>query len=98
MAMNSLDYGPLLEKAGLLLKKANEGKAQSRECAMAGRQQFTHRHPNTVNGTPLYNAGLDVDDQVLSLDGKPLKKQADLMEVLKAHKPGDKLDIEYGSS
>jgi predicted metalloprotease with PDZ domain len=90
-----LDYGPLLEKAGLLLKKANEGKA------WAGNVQWREGNnaliiaSNTVNGTPLYNAGLDVDDQVISLAGKPLKKQADLMEVLKAHKPGDKLDIEY---
>lgn len=90
-----LDYNPLLEKAGLLLKKANEGKA------WAGNVQWRENNnaliiaSNTVNGTPLYNAGLDVDDTVLSLDGKPLKKQADLMEVLKAHKPGDKLDIEY---
>jgi predicted metalloprotease with PDZ domain len=90
-----LDYGPLLEKAGLLLKKANEGKA------WAGNVQWREGNnsliiaSNTVNGTPLYNAGLDVDDQVISLAGKPLKKQADLMDVLKAHKPGDKLDIEY---
>jgi predicted metalloprotease with PDZ domain len=90
-----LDYGPLLEKAGLLLKKANEGKAWVGNVQWREGNNALIIASNTVNGTPLYNAGLDVDDQVISLAGKPLKKQADLMEVLKAHKPGDKLDIEY---
>jgi len=29
------------------------------------------------------------------LNGKPLRKQSDLTELLKSHKPGDRLDIEY---
>ncbi len=50
---------------------------------------------NTVIGTPLYNAGLDIDDQLLTLDGKPVKKTADLEPILKEHKPGDAIQVEY---
>lgn len=90
----SFSYAGLLEKAGLVLKKANEQKAwmgsvQYRE---AGNLAIAS---NTVIGTPLYNAGLDVDDQLISLDGKPVKKQSDLEAILKEHKPGDNIPVEY---
>ncbi|WP_127130081.1 M61 family metallopeptidase [Pseudoflavitalea rhizosphaerae] len=90
-----LDYAPLLEKAGLLLKKANEGKAWIGNVQWKDGANSLTIASNSVNGTPLYNAGLDVDDQILSLNGKPLRKQSDLTGLLKSHKPGDKLDIEY---
>ena len=89
-----LDYAPLLEKAGLSLKRANEGKAWIGNVQWKEGNTLTISS-NTVIGTPLYNAGLDIDDQVISLAGKPLKKQTDLAEVLKAHKPNDQLNIEY---
>lgn len=90
-----LDYAPLLEKAGLLLKKAHEGKAWIGNVQWKDGANSLTIASNTVNGTPLYNAGLDVDDQILSLNGRPLRKQSDLTGLLKSHKPGDKLDIEY---
>lgn len=91
-----LDYAPLLEHAALQLKRANEGKAWVGNVQFRDGEQSLIITSNTVIGTPLYNAGLDVDDEIISLNGKPLRKKADLIELLKQHKPGDKLDIEYG--
>jgi predicted metalloprotease with PDZ domain len=90
----SFNYKPLLEKAGLALKKPNEGKA------WIGNVQYKEGAnlsiaSNTIIGTPLYNAGLDTDDQLLSLDGKPVKKQSEIESILKEHKPGDVIKIEY---
>lgn len=90
-----LDYAPLLEKAGLILRKANEGKAWIGRVQLRDGNNSLTIASNTVIGTPLYNAGLDIDDEILSLNGKSLKKQAELNELLKSHNPGDKLDIEY---
>lgn len=90
-----IDYGALLNKAGLQLKKANEGKAWVGNVQWREGNNALAIASNTVIGTPLYNAGLDVDDEIISLNGKPLRKKDDLMELLKSHKPGDKLDIEY---
>ncbi|MDF2189485.1 PDZ domain-containing protein [Paraflavitalea sp. CAU 1676] len=90
----SFDYKPLLAKAGLILKKANETKA------WIGNVQYKEGNnlaiaSNTVIGSPLYNAGLDVDDQIITLDGKPVKKQSDIEAILKDHKPGDAIQVEY---
>lgn len=90
----SFNYAPLLERAGLTLKKQQESKAWIGNVQYKDGEVLTIAS-NTVIGTPLYKAGLDVDDQLLRLDGKPLKKQADLMEVLKDHKPGEQLSLEY---
>ena len=90
----SFNFQPLLEKAGLLLKKADENKA------WMGNVQFRQGegaviNSNTVIGTPLYKAGLDVDDQLISIDNKPIKKQEDVQQYLAGYKPGDKVSLEY---
>jgi predicted metalloprotease with PDZ domain len=91
----SFSYAPLLEKAGLVLKKAEEGKA------WIGRVQYKEATTglsiitNTVIGTALYNAGIDVDDILVSLDGKPVKKQTELEAILKEHKPGEAVAVEF---
>lgn len=90
----SFNYKPLLEKAGLVLKKASEGKA------WIGNVQYREGNTlaigsNTIIGSPLYQAGLDVDDELLEMDGKPLKKQTDIADMLKNHKPGDRINLVY---
>ncbi|MFT3824288.1 MAG: M61 family peptidase [Chitinophagaceae bacterium] len=85
----SLDYKPLLAKAGLLLKKSEEGKP------WLGNIQFkngTTIGNNTIIGTPLYEAGLDIDDQLVQINGQPV---VSLSELLKTCKVGDKLNVEY---
>jgi predicted metalloprotease with PDZ domain len=88
----SLNYKPLLAKAGLLLKVANAGKPW---LSMQFKEGTTTISSNTIIGTPSYHAGLDIDDQLLQLDGKPVSKQADIADILKEHKPGDKLAVTY---
>jgi predicted metalloprotease with PDZ domain len=89
----SFNYAPLLEKAGLLLKKQNPGKVY------IGQVQFeegsTKISSNTVIGTPLYNAGLDFDDVIVSIDGKLVARPADISEILNTHKIGDVVNVQY---
>ena len=90
----SFNYKPLLEKAGLVLRKASEGRA------WLGNLQYREGNAlaiasNTVIGTPLYAAGLDIDDELLEIDGKAVKKQSDIADILKIRKPGDSLHIVY---
>lgn len=89
----SFDYKPLLEKAGLTLKKPQAGKA------WMGQVQFTEQtttiNSNTIIGTPLYNAGLDYEDVIVQLDGKPVSKPADITEIISHHKPGDAVNLQY---
>jgi predicted metalloprotease with PDZ domain len=89
----SFNYAPLLEKAGLTLKKQSAGKAWLGQVQFA--EGTTTINSNTVIGTPLYNAGLDVDDVIVQLDGKLVARVADINEILSTHKPGEAIAIQF---
>lgn len=90
----AIDYGLLLSGAGFLLKKAGQGKA------WIGNVRYTEKEglwiaSNTLRGTPLYAAGLDVDDQILSIDNQTIRSSSDLNKLLAAHQPGATVAISY---
>ena len=88
------DYNTSLEYAGLTVKKTNEGKP------WIGNPRFNEQGvltiiSNTVIGTPLYEAGIDIGDQLIRIDGKPIKNVKELNETLQLRKPGDQVEIVY---
>jgi len=88
------DYSTSLGYAGLMLKKTSEGKA------WIGNPRYNEQgsltiNSNTIAGTPLYEAGLDIGDQIVSVDGKPTKTIKELNDVLQAHKPGEQVELVY---
>jgi len=90
----AIDYGSLLSAAGLVLKKTAAGKA------WIGNTRYTDKDGliiagNTVRGTPLYDAGLDIDDKIESIDNQPVKTAEELGRVLDAHSPGAAVIIHY---
>jgi len=50
-----------------------------------------------VGGSPADNIGVKPDDIITKLDGKPLKGQQDLAEIIKKKKVGDKIELEIYS-
>ncbi len=50
---------------------------------------------NTLRGTPLYDAGLDVDDKILAVDNQDTRTQADLNKVLDRLHPGSAVAVRY---
>lgn len=94
-----VDLKPLLANAGFLLRKEFPGKAvinfgNARINFEGDRPVITE---NTLIGSPLYQAGVDQDDILLSLDGKAVTNARDLQRILAAHKPGDTLSLSYES-
>lgn len=87
------DYENLLAKAGFQLRKARPGKiwldAQFRDQGGA----VVVGGPTLRNG-PLYKAGLDRGDKILSFDGQPVSSSSDVQAMLEKHKPGDTISIE----
>ena len=89
------DFAPLLAQAGLVLKPARP------EAAWAGSAQV--RATGTalmVAGapapqTPLYEAGLDRGDQIVSVDGTAMESDAAWAGMLQAHRPGDVVQIRF---
>lgn len=88
------DYAKLLLNAGLVLRKANSGQAY----AGFGNLNATDGKVTllqTSKGTPAYQAGLDVGDVILSIDGREATDASVIDQVTKAHKPGDVVEIKY---
>lgn len=88
------DYAKLLLNAGLILRKANPGRA----FAGFGKINLLDGKlilGQTLMGTPAYQAGLDVDDVLLTIDGITLKDLASVTAAVDARKPGDVLKVTY---
>ncbi|GAB3946863.1 M61 family metallopeptidase [Spirosoma harenae] len=91
----SIDYASLLAKAGLTLKKAQEGKAWMGTVRYSETDKGLTITNNTVRDTPLYKAGLDIDDVISSFAGKTVSKLTDISSILDQHKPGEVVQISY---
>ena len=92
-----IDYTTLLAPAGFLLRPAEEGQQTH---GSANTRSFTEKEGllignNTVRGTPVYDAGLDVDDKILSIDNQDIRTLADLNNVLARLHPGVAVEIRY---
>lgn len=88
------DYAKLLLNAGFVLRKAFPGQAYTG----FGRLRFEDGKvllPQTIQGTPAYLAGLDVDDTILDIDGVTMKDIAAINTLTAAHQPGDMVVIHY---
>ena len=90
---------PLLAKAGFLMQKENAGKAV---LSFGGNKiDFEKPEPtissNTTVGSPLYKAGLDRGDAIISISGKTIADARVLQQILVAHAAGDSLAIQYKS-
>lgn len=88
---------PLLTAVGVIGENANAGKASIGAIALKvenGKAEVT----NTIQkGSPVYEAGLETGDIVISFDGKQLTSMDQLKEILDTKKPGDLIPITFNS-
>ncbi|WP_037361497.1 M61 family metallopeptidase [Asinibacterium sp. OR53] len=91
----SIDYATLLAKAGYELKNASEGKATLGVSAQPDGQGRLVITRNTTKGTAAYEAGLDINDELLSFDGTTVKTMTDINDFLQQKKPGDMITVRY---
>lgn len=92
-----IDFTTLLGRAALLVRKAGAGEAS---LGGVGFTRDTGRvviATNTLVGSPLYQAGLDRGDRIVSLDGKPLSATSDVQAIVGAHQPGDRIEVVFES-
>jgi len=90
-----IDYDALLAPAGFMLKKTEEGRAWIGNPRAFSEKEGLLIEANTLRGTPVYNAGLDIDDKILGLDNQDIRTIADLNTVLAKSKPGATLEIRF---
>lgn len=86
------DFGPLLAQAALQLRKANTAKAWVGPAPLGNDNALAN---GTIVGTPLYRAGLDRGDRIISLGGAPIANGGDWEQALARYKPGDSAEIRF---
>lgn len=89
------NYETLLAPAGFAVQKSAPGKAWIGRIRYTPGQNGIAIAGNTVRGMPLYEAGLDADDVLLTMDNKFIKRQDDVNTILNTHQPGDKVPVSY---
>jgi predicted metalloprotease with PDZ domain len=101
----AIDYAGLFAKAGYDLVNPNKGLPAigifsggfggRGLAAPANDQNKLIIDRNTTKGTAAYEAGLDINDEVLKLDDTDVRSTADVTNFLKSKKPGDAVAVLY---
>jgi predicted metalloprotease with PDZ domain len=91
------DFAALLAPAGLLLHPADSGAAFLGLVDLDYDSAGATIAANTLIGSPLYDAGLDRGDRIVTLDGRPLTADSVWQTVKAAHRPGDTIPVVYDS-
>ncbi|QHT65965.1 M61 family metallopeptidase [Rhodocytophaga rosea] len=87
-------YKSLLAQAGMLLENANPGQASLGYVALRFSNEGAQIQSPVLRGSPLYLAGMESGDIILSIDGaKPT--QENYKALLQQKKPGDTLSIVF---
>ena len=89
------DYAPLLQKAGFELTRPGAGKPWLGSANWVSRNNEAVVGSNTLRDSPLYRAGLDVDDVLTELDGHTINQVSAIADILSQHRPGDVLPLTY---
>jgi len=88
------DYAHLLARAGFVVRKRTPGSAWLGDLRIDTRNGV--RVGALIPPTwPVYRSGLEQDDLLQQLDGRPINGEGDISTVLHQHKPGDSLSIVF---
>lgn len=88
------DYASLFKKMGVTYTNRAEGRASigGNIRNQRGGWQLTG---NATVGSPIYKAGVESEDVILSIAGTTLTDDSNINEIIAAHKPGDTIEIKY---
>lgn len=89
------DLAPLFARAGLKLRLKNGSSAYAGPAGLKVDGQKATLSGNAVPGTPLYAAGLEGGDEIVSVGGVAIDSEADWNRFLGQRAPGDEVEIRY---
>ena len=90
-------YADLLRRGGFVLRAAKVGMAWLGDVPVryeGGKALVTAA---TLMGSPVYQAGVDRNDRIVSIDGRAMAGAGDWNAVLASHQPGDAVPLVYES-
>lgn len=88
------DYKSLFASVGVNFGKANPGKA-SLGTNIRIENGVGELRSNAIKGSPVYDAGIESTDEILSIAGIRLSSVNDVDEILKKYAPGDEVEITF---
>jgi len=91
------DFAALLGRAGLLLRPAHPDRATLGGARLVVGDSGVRVASGTLIGSPLYAAGVDMDDVLLEMDGRKILYIQDITGVVSAHAPGDSVTLIYAA-
>jgi predicted metalloprotease with PDZ domain len=91
----AIDYASLFAKAGFDLAKSAEGKPYFGINIKANEHGKLAISGNTIKGTAAYEAGLEINDEIMKLDDTPVKSTNEVNSFLLTKKPGDEMAVTY---
>jgi predicted metalloprotease with PDZ domain len=88
-----VDYRALLANAGFLVRPARAGAAWTGPLFLRFQGGNAVVASNTLVGTPVYEAGIDRDDRIVSIGGQTPTSMDQLASLVAARKPGETIDV-----
>ena len=85
-------YADLLERAGLILRARTPGRPSLGRVVLG---MGTRVRESTHYGSPLHEAGVDVDDRLTMLDDRPVASGRDVARILQDKRPGDVISVGF---
>ena len=83
------DIASLAAHAGLVLSKRNPGRGWIGPVSLEFGANLARVTEQTIEDTPVYLAGLDRGDDILSVDGVAISSRSRLDDIVQRHRPGD---------
>jgi predicted metalloprotease with PDZ domain len=90
-----VDYKTLLGRAGFATVLRRPGMATLGPVPLSYDGDGARLSGPALIGTPLYEAGLDIDDVIVALDGDPVTSADRLEAYLRRHAPGHRSTVTY---
>ena len=87
-----VDHAELLAAAGVVLRRQSPGQAWLGDVAFGAGMRVSEL---TTYGSPLHDAGVDREDIVQMLDGRPVSSRTDLARLLETKQPGDTISVRF---
>jgi predicted metalloprotease with PDZ domain len=85
----------LFLRAGLIVRKDAPGKPSIGDVRLQAGAGGSKVASQVLFDSPLYKAGAEQDDVIVSVDGVDLTQGATLDTILARHKPGDTMSIRF---
>jgi predicted metalloprotease with PDZ domain len=89
------DYRRLLAAAGLVVRPAHPGRVWIGNLHLNFSADGATLSGLAPFGSPVYEAGIDQDDTIRTIDGRPITEEGALTAVMSRHHAGDRVPVEF---